>query len=99
MQPTVHVSAIRATELFRPREIRELSAVHDADILRTVYVLDAENGINNAVIDLEENIGNNYRENHEPNKRRGNEIAQNKIPGPATFVIMRHTYRNTITPS
>lgn len=50
----------------------------------------AIDGKSDVMINLDEDIGDDYRHYHEPNQRRGHEIAQDRI---IRAVLLGHIYR------
>jgi len=79
MQPTIYISAIGAPDLFRPRKIRQFFPVYYPDIFRALNMAYAIDGESDTVIDFDEDIGDDDGHYHEPNQRRGHEIAQDGI--------------------
>jgi len=76
MEPAIHIPAIGAVYLLVPSEVWELCPIPDAYILVALYLFDAEYRKNDVVVDFEEDIADDDRDDHEIDNRRAYEPAQ-----------------------
>jgi len=75
MQPAIHIPTVSAAELLTKIEIRELVPVNDPDVLRTTdirYIIKWET---HAVVDFDQKICKRNGDNHRPNERGGDDVA------------------------